>query len=328
MTSLWPALVAVGLLAAVEAREARTTVAAVASLGRGTAARAAVLPGLALVALGGGAVIVLAVLPRAAAVMAGGVVVLVAGLQWLMWAARRELGTVPLRDEPTLYDALRREGPAWVGGALLRAGAETLVLATATTALAGGRPLWLPPLALLLVNVAIAPALTGRRPGTGLALRPPTTRLVRHRQGTGPAAPPSETGPATWFPERPAKAAIAVLLTAQGTTAVTSGAVGVPLAALLCAAGLLALTMYGRRPHAPGRTAPAAPASRRSALRDFVLGDDLAVWWATAALFLAAHLPPAGFDRGPAALLLTALLAALLGRTARRPRTDPSGGDR
>ncbi|WP_328744901.1 hypothetical protein OHT57_05535 [Streptomyces sp. NBC_00285] len=438
MTSVWPALVAVALLAAVEAREARTTVAAVASTGRGTAVRAALLPGLALVASAGGALGVLAVLPGGWAVRAGGIVVLVAGLQWLVWAARRELGTVPPRDEPSVYDAVRGEGAA-VGAALLRAGMETLVLATAVVALAGARPLWLPPLALLLVTAAITPGLTGRRPGSILGGRPFETVLAGHRAATGvpglrpgagragqsseagsagdrtgagvPGRRPvadrvrdgsggsaecrpapgafgerpvtgrgsgSEGGPVGWgpanglaglgpetvpptrrtdvgpaprrpltvLPERPVKAAIAVLLTAQGAAAVTSDAVGVPLATLLGVTVLLALTAYGRLIHArvPRRDLPharvprprhprppvdpqACPSPSR-VLRDFVLGDDLAVWWAAAVLVLAPHLSSTGLAPIPAALLLTALLAALLGRTARRPRTDPSGGDR
>ncbi|MEU6357207.1 hypothetical protein ABZ896_49250 [Streptomyces sp. NPDC047072] len=46
-------------------------------------------------------------------------------------------------------------------------------------------------------------------------------------------------------------------------------------------------------------------------------------------LVLAAHLPPpSGLDRVPTALLLTVLLAALLGRTAWRTRTERPGGDR
>jgi hypothetical protein len=309
-----PALAAVGLLCAVEAREARTTVAAVASLGRGPAVRAAVLPALVLVALAGAAVAVLVVLPRRWTEPAGAFVVLVAGLQWLLWAARRELGAVPLRDEAAVFDQVAcrpAAARAALAGALLRAGGETLVVATAVAA-AGVHRLWLPPLVLLVVALVVARGLAGRHPGaiaSGL---------------TGRRAP-------TVLPERPAKAAVAVLLTAAGAVAVTSGAVGVLPALPLSAAGLLVLTRLRARrgtvPSAPGR---AAPASAVRALRDFVLGDDLAVWWAATALVLAARLPWAAFHRGPAAaLLLTVLLAALIGGTARRrPRTESPGGDR
>ncbi|KPI16970.1 hypothetical protein OK074_1763 [Actinobacteria bacterium OK074] len=314
MIPAWPALAAVGLLCAVEAREARTTVAAVASLGRGPAVRAAVLPALALVTLTGAAVTVLVLLPRRWAEPSGGVVVLVAGLQWLLWAARRELGAVPSRDEVTVFDEVASR-PAAVrtamAGALLRAGGETLVVATAVAA-AGVPRLWLPPLVLLVVAAAVVPGFEGRHPAAvacGI---------------TGRRAP-------TVLPERKVKAAVAVLLTATGAVAVTSGAVGVPLALLLPGAGLFALTKLRARreavPPAPGHRARVSPAR---ALRDFVLGDDLAVWWAAAALVVAVRLPWAAFHRGPAAaLLLTALLAALIGGTARRrPRTESPGGDR
>ncbi|MEY9994454.1 hypothetical protein ABIE67_006486 [Streptomyces sp. V4I8] len=322
-----PGLAAVGLLIAVEAREARTQVAAVASLGRGTATHAAAVPVLSLAALAGGAAAVLVVLPRDWAEAVGAVGVLVAGLQWLVWAARRERGAVPVRDETAVFHQVRRRtavggtvvGGAFVGhgtatgadttvggdaskgamsvratmaGALLRAGAEVLVVATAVAAAAVPRP-WLPPLALLLVVAVVAPGLIGRRPVAGL-------------------------------PERPAKAAIAVLLTAAGATAVTAGAVDVMTALLLPAAGLLVLAGYrcaARGREAPAVPAPGAPVPHLRTLRDFVLGDDLAVWWAAAALVLATRLPWPAFRQGPAAvLLLTVLLGAVIGGTARRTR--------
>ncbi|MEU6357208.1 hypothetical protein ABZ896_49255 [Streptomyces sp. NPDC047072] len=209
MTTPWPGLVAVALLGAVEAREARTTLAAVASVDRAGMVRAAVLPMVTVLVLAAVGTGVLVVLPH----VWSGPVVLVAGLQWLTWAARRETGEVPLRDEAALYDAVRGRGV--VGGAVLRAGAETVVVATGVAALAGGRLWWVPALALLLVSGALAPALRGRRP---------TPRL----------------------PERPAKALIAVLLTAQGTAAVTSGRVGVLLASVMCGVGLVVVGAYGR----------------------------------------------------------------------------------
>ncbi|WP_405948823.1 hypothetical protein OG588_22190 [Streptomyces prunicolor] len=329
-------LAAVGMLVAVEGREARTRVAAVAaSRGRGAVLRAAVLPGLGLVALAGGATGVV-VLPRGWAQLVGPVVLLTAGLQWLVWAARRESGVVAGRDEGVVFEGVRLRmgaGGGGVGqtspthptsptlptslahtpvrtslrtpapasartetaGALLRAGAEVLVVTTAVAAAAVPRA-WLPASALLFVVAVIAPG------------------AIRHR-------------PAGGLPERPAKAAVAVLLTAAGATAVTAGAVGVLPALLLPMAGLFVLALTRRK--APPAPVPDgdAPATRLRALRQFVLGDDLAVWCAVAVLVVAVRLPVAAFHRafhrGPAAeLLLTVLLLAVLSGTARRARTS------
>ncbi|MEV1023000.1 hypothetical protein [Streptomyces sp. NPDC050264] len=396
-TAAAPGLAAVGLLIVVEAREARTQVAAVASLGRGTATRAAVLPVLALAAPAGGAAAVLVVLPRGWAEAVGAVVVLVAGLQWLVWAARRELGAVSMRDETVVFHQVRRRtamngmvvGGAFTGhgtaagvdptvggdasrgaksvratvaGALLRAGAEVLVVATGVAAAAVPSP-WLPPLALLLVIAVVAPGLgacvTSPAGRTSSGTHSPrgetpgrvaeTPTWLRHEGAPAPCdrthrttcADPTgyvtQTLPGrrtvTGPHERPAKAAIAVLLTAAGATAVTAGAVGVMTALLLPAAGLLVLAGYrctARGRDAPPSPAPSAPVPHLRTLRDFVLGDDLAVWWAAAALVLATRLPWPAFRQGPAAvLLLTVLLAAVIGGAARRTRVPTTtGGDR
>ncbi|MFG2782989.1 hypothetical protein ACGFY7_34790 [Streptomyces prunicolor] len=324
-------LAAVGMLVAVEGREARTRVAAVAaSRGRGAVLRAAVLPGLGLVALAVAAAGVLVVLPRGWAQLVGAVVLSAAGLQWLVWAARRESGVVAGRDEGVVFEGVRLRmgtGGGGVGhtspthptslahtpvrtslrtpahapartetaGALLRAGAEVLVVTTAFAAAAVPRA-WLPASALLFVVAVIAPG------------------VIRHR-------------PAGGLPERPAKAAVAVLLTASGATAVTAGAVGVLPALLLPTAGLFVLALARRNVFPAPVPDGDAPATRLRALREFVLGDDLAVWCAVAVLVVAVRLPIAAFHRafhrGPAAeLLLTVLLLAVLSGTARRARTS------
>ncbi|WP_405888981.1 hypothetical protein OG762_39185 [Streptomyces sp. NBC_01136] len=285
MTVLVFVLCAAVVLCAVESQEARTVLAAAASVRRADAAIAAAGTAALLVAAAVG--LAVAGSPGSWAETVGGGIVLAAGLQWLMWAVRRETGEVPLRDEAAVFrrtsaalaSAGAVRGPA--ARALARAGCEALVVACGL-GLAMERPAWWPASALAAVLVATAPALAGR-------------------------------GPRAVLPERAAKAAVAVLLTAVGAYAVTDAAAD-PRVVVAVLAGTLVVV-----PRSVNASAPAPTGERRAPARaalDFVVGRDAAVWWAVALLLAVPHLPWEPVRRGPAGTLLTAAVLSATTLTA------------